>query len=552
MSNLGEEQVIFTTPDQGLIGSNPDQIDVRRGNFEVLTAATSFTTSAITTANIIVTNATVTNLTATSFVAATLGANVISPTVPSTGVLIDNALIRDQPDYSVANRSVSSLEGINPSSTNGVSVAIVPRGTGSIIGSIPDGTAIGGNTRGNYSVDLQLNRSTPLQVASGTYSVIVGGLGNTVGSLGGIIVGGSLNAINIAGATADYSVIVGGAQNVISATVVNSSGSGISGGGQNTIQESSFASIGGGFGNQVSTSDNSVIVGGLNNQITGGGPINTILGGTGNIIQSSAATHQTNVVSGHSNLINFAESSAISGGRSNRVSNCQNSTVGGGLNNIIDLSSYSFIAGGDGNTVSGGQQSAALGWGCEVVGTNCVGIGLYARPIATGAHVFASYSAYGGLNTASEQYSGNFIYDTIRTHVFTKEVHNSNTEVYYNSVNTIGPISAPFSTPLITIALDPFSSQHWDIMISAAGGNNDTSAAGRGSSYMYRNNVGNVLGSGYVPINPVYTDGGFGTVNFFVEYSGIFASVVAQYPTFGPLVRCNWTVSVRVQKSSRL
>lgn len=47
---------------------------------------------------------------------------------------------------------------------------------------LEDGTSSGGNSRGVGSVDLQVSRSSASQVASGNYSVIVGGSDNTASS----------------------------------------------------------------------------------------------------------------------------------------------------------------------------------------------------------------------------------------------------------------------------------------------------------------------------------------------------------------------------------
>jgi hypothetical protein len=58
----------------------------------------------------------------------------------------------------------------NVASTNGA-IALTPKGTGAmILGPVPDGTTTGGNPRGPYSVDLQLNRSAQTQVPSNQYS----------------------------------------------------------------------------------------------------------------------------------------------------------------------------------------------------------------------------------------------------------------------------------------------------------------------------------------------------------------------------------------------
>lgn len=113
----------------------------------------------------------------------------------------------------------------------------------------------GGNSRGQYAVDLQNARNSGTQVAAANYSNILGGSGNQ-------IVSDSI-----------YSNINGGAINTISAN-----------GGYNFI--------GGGYGNTISNyngGDNSIICGGYGNTIAGeyyGSA--TIGGGEGNIIQTSA------------------------------------------------------------------------------------------------------------------------------------------------------------------------------------------------------------------------------------------------------------------------
>jgi hypothetical protein len=55
-----------------------------------------------------------------------------------------------------------------------IDAAIRPKGTGAILANIPDSTATGGNKRGAGAVDLQLNRASASQVASGTNSFTAG------------------------------------------------------------------------------------------------------------------------------------------------------------------------------------------------------------------------------------------------------------------------------------------------------------------------------------------------------------------------------------------
>ena len=58
--------------------------------------------------------------------------------------------------------------------TTNVGVAIVPKGTGAVMFSVPDGTATGGNARGTSAIDLQTYRTAANEVASGAYSTVVG------------------------------------------------------------------------------------------------------------------------------------------------------------------------------------------------------------------------------------------------------------------------------------------------------------------------------------------------------------------------------------------
>jgi hypothetical protein len=73
------------------------------------------------------------------------------------------------PNATVAVNSLTPVAG-----TTNADFAIVPKGTGAILGNIPDNTSTGGNKRGAGAVDLQLNRASASQVASGTNSFVAG------------------------------------------------------------------------------------------------------------------------------------------------------------------------------------------------------------------------------------------------------------------------------------------------------------------------------------------------------------------------------------------
>lgn len=95
-------------------------------------------------------------------------------------------------DSTVATQTSSVIQ----SSTTNASLVIAPNGTGALIASIPDGTATGGNARGQYAVDLQTNRSNNSQVASGTYSVVMG-RSSTASRESSVAIGTNANATGI-------------------------------------------------------------------------------------------------------------------------------------------------------------------------------------------------------------------------------------------------------------------------------------------------------------------------------------------------------------------
>ena len=101
----------------------------------------------------------------------------------------------------------------NHSAVADSSVVITPKGTGGVIfGPKPDGTSTGGNARGIYSVDLQTAAKTgPAQVASGSYSALVGGQANRASGAHSFCGGGNANT-----PSGTFSVTCGGQSNAAS------------------------------------------------------------------------------------------------------------------------------------------------------------------------------------------------------------------------------------------------------------------------------------------------------------------------------------------------
>jgi hypothetical protein len=188
-------------------------------------------------------------------------------------------------------------------STSG-SLALVPSGSGAITAAIPDGTTVGGNARGSYTVDLQMSRTAANQVASSQFGFIGGGENNRINGSFGAIVAGSGNTIPLGGS--QYIFIGGGignqssgyASSVLSGESNNSSGGRavISGGASNT-NSSAYGTISGGQSNTASSGTHATVVGGQLNTASGqhsvvGGFNNTASGGM------SVALNFTNVASG--------------------------------------------------------------------------------------------------------------------------------------------------------------------------------------------------------------------------------------------------------------
>jgi len=168
--------------------------------------------------------------------------------------------------------------------TTNSGIAIVPNGTGAITASIPDGTVAGGNARGTNAVDLQMQRSNTLGVASGNFSVISGGSANRNSGQLSTISGGFLNV-----ATSSYNFIGGGQQNTTS---------------------SEYSTISGGQSNTASTGTHATVVGGLSNTSSGqysisGGHDNTASG------TYSIALGHLNTASGLRSCVIGQQNSAI-------------------------------------------------------------------------------------------------------------------------------------------------------------------------------------------------------------------------------------------------
>lgn len=264
-------------------------------------------------------------------------ANAISTTLQSVTDYLGNLSVLQLNSRRLGIASDSGVTtqttAVIQATTTNSGIAIVPNGTGAITASIPDGTATGGNARGQYAVDLQRVHGTPPfsdRVASGNYSFAVG-VNNKVTGLYASAVGGNSN-----NATAQSSFVGGGELNTSSGTY--SFASGLS---------------------SVSSGNSSVSMGRYNNSTSTG---STVGGGGGNNATSNYNT--------------------ISGGESNTASTGTHATVVGGQGNVSS-GKYS-ISGGQSNAASG-YASVALGEAAQSTASYAIAMGNSSRATSDNA-----------------------------------------------------------------------------------------------------------------------------------------------------------------------
>jgi len=234
-----------------------------------------------------------------------------------------------------------------------VDIAILSKGTGATLAQIPGTTSANGNKRGQYATDWQKIRTFATSVASGDYSTIGGGSGNTAGTGAYATVGGgSGNA-----ASGQYSFIGGGLSN---------------------SALSSYTTIGGGSGNTASGED-STVGGGSSN--TASGRSSTVGGGLGN------------TASGVGSTIGCGASNVASGSYS---------IVGGGYSNTAS-GRFSLIAGGSGNNTNTLNNTFILGTNITATSADYT----YVNNISSQGTVAANnfkYSTTAGTVTAAPIY----------------------------------------------------------------------------------------------------------------------------------------------------
>jgi hypothetical protein len=272
-----------------------------------------------------------------------------------------------------------------------IDVAIVPIGDGSILASIPDNTATGGNKRGTHTVDLQTLRNAATQVAAGNYAVVSGGRYNTALGTYSVVSGGNGNA-----ASGNWSVVAGGDTNTASyqAAIL---------GGYNNVASGDYSAIVGGEGH-IASAQYSFIGGGSSN--TASGYLSYVSSGYSNnasATQSAISNSQYSLVEGdystigggYSNTIDITGYVAVISGGENNTASGFHSFIGGGYANTAS-DDFSTIAGGESNTagyeaaILGGYANAATGdYSAILGGSNNTASGNWSA-VASGTYNIAS------------------------------------------------------------------------------------------------------------------------------------------------------------------
>lgn len=349
--------------------------------------------------------------------------------------------LRLEADSTVTTQTSSVIQA----TTTNANLVIAPNGTGALVASIPDGTPTGGgNARGQYAVDLKIGgRTVQTQVASGNYSVVLGGNTSTASGnfsiAGGSATASGTNSVALGGsstASGSGSVAIGGEQGgglgctasgraAIAFGMANQASADWSNslGGINNVASSQYSTISGGQSNTASTGTHATIMGGRSNTASGQFSVSVGDGNTASNFRSGAlsggglnVSGQQSVIAGGNDQTITGNFSSMIGGQLNTIGNGTHNTLSGGrsngINNGVD---YSFLGGGQSNTISGASGGADWGVICGGLsnqientytsilgGNNNYAFGPYSSVLGTKdgySYLFGSTVSSGGLFT---------------------------------------------------------------------------------------------------------------------------------------------------------
>lgn len=277
-------------------------------------------------------------------------------------------------------------------------IVLQPKGQGAVLAQLPDGTTTGGNKRNSYSVDLQTVRNNAADVASGGYSVVVGGNSNRSSGSYASILGGSGNQ-----AQNTHSVVVAGLNNISNnnyATVV---------GGQASTASGQHSFIGGGQSNTTSGS-HTVVAGGFTNSTTagysfvGGGYTNTATGQYSSVLagQNNSAAGVNSAIVGSSNSVTTNSGIAVGTGNNLTQSGSDRAIALGSYNTIDD--GYECITIGRSNNIQYGYRGVAIGRNNVFVNSydTAIALGIEAA-VRSDAHIAHSQGKFSVAGDCQQQ-----------------------------------------------------------------------------------------------------------------------------------------------------
>ena len=348
----------------------------------------------------------------------------IGNTTPNTGKF---TTLESTGTASLATGSTTSIQIVGDASypqvkaVGGTNTPLVlqPLGTGALQAQKTDSSATGGNARGANAVDWQTIRSAATQVASGQYSVIGGGYGQTASNFESAVFSGQLNSV-----TSLAGCILGGQANLVSG-----SNSSIVGGSSNTTA-GYYNFIGGGFTNSgtangaVTTQSGTmngttaVTLSGSNASIKVGQYITgTSIAGDTYVaaISGTALTLSKNASGSSTSTLSFYTPHGVVVGGGNNQATGSYSFIGGGGD--AGTAGNRNVASGDWSVVAGGIKGTASGNGSFIGGGGLDGSSAIQPNLASGicsvvvsgnnnqSTAFCSTVVNGGGNQATGLYS---------------------------------------------------------------------------------------------------------------------------------------------------
>jgi hypothetical protein len=292
---------------------------------------------------------------------------------PTAGTYVETVSLTQI--YTAPKISFNGVTNIQLASTGALS--LTPAGNGALQAQPGDGTTLNGNARGAYAVDWQMHRYGSQSVASGGYTVIGGGDGNTNTGYAGTIAGGVNNSVGY-----NWGFVGGGSQNTSSGQ--NSS---LAGGLNNTANGYYASILGGAYNNagvnttvttQTTTATGvtagvaTVTLSSANASIKVGQFITSSSGAIPSYVYVAAISSTTLTLSvnaqstiGSAITLNFySPTMTVAGGSYNTASGAFSFVGGGGA----IFSSNGNTASGDWSFVGGGYKNTASGAGSFVGG----------------------------------------------------------------------------------------------------------------------------------------------------------------------------------------